>query len=982
MASATQRSFAGGELSPAVYGRTDQQKYADGLRTMRNFIAQRHGGAANRPGTRFVAATADATTPERIVEFIYNDAQTYVLEFGDKTVRFIQGGGQLVVTGAPAWSGATDYTVGDTVTSNGATWYCFADQSANLLMQPGDTSGLTRYQTCWRQLPNGILELPTPYAAADLADLQVTQSADVMSIVGQNYPPMELRRYSHTKWVLTLEVFAPEIAAPTGLVISGGAAGTTDSTYSVTAVKKETYEESLPTNITLTAKVPASGSPILVSWAKVPDAVEYNIYRSSDGVSFGFIGVAGGTPPKVVDSSWVTASDTASTSTPNVLHVSGGQARNDCVAAGDRAFDGKYRWKGTLLVLATTGSPATTTGRVRFYYKRDAETRVSTGLFVETSFNNIGGKQIDVDIVLDVPDNGYTALEIDAVPEVLGTGTSTFSAQVTGTQIEYNRNGTSFSDPNIAPDFTISPPVQQKLFDGPTTYPSTVAYYQQRRLFANTLTEPEKVWASRTGVFKNFALSTPIRADDRVIFSMIGNQVNAVRHLLDAGRLLAFTSGGEHVVEGNQDGALTPTAINPKQISANGIGRLRPLIVGNSALYVQARGTIVRDLQQDAVQGFTGNDLTIFASHLFDNYTLVDWAYQKIPHSIIWVVRSDGVLLGLTYIKEQAVWAWHRHDTDGFIENVCCVPEGNEDRLYLVVRRTVNGASVRYIEEMATRRFVDGQDAFFVDCGLSYDGRNTTAISLSVYATGTPGVGVTQHVQMSAPFFSSGDVGHQIRFTSPDGVARVFTITTYTDTQNVSGTYDNPTYNPGSTPVVIGTTWAKAVSTFGNLSHLEGKAVAILADGTVAASPNNAIDFSTQTIVTSGQVTIAEPAVVVHVGLPITADLGTLDLDTPATSVKDKKGLLNRVGVIVERTRTIYAGSVEPDANDTGITTLTQYAPRDVTDSYDIPKIITETIHLNVAAKWTDSPRMFIRQVDPVPLSVLALFPSGYLNPT
>lgn len=981
MASATQRSFAGGELSPAVYGRTDQQKYANGLRIMRNFIAQRHGGAANRPGTRFVAATKTPTDVMRIVEFIYNNTQTYVLEFANRCLRFIQSGGQVVVSGAPAWSAFADYTVGDTVTSNGASWYCYVDQSANALMEPGDINGLTQYESSWIRMPGGILEIPTPYLAADLAELQVKQSADVMTLTHQNYPPMELRRYSHTKWVLTTINFAPEISPPSNLVLAGGVAGV-DTTYAVTALKESTYEESLPATKLIALKVPASGTPITVSWDKVPGAVEYNVYRSADGTSFGFIGVAGGTPSQVIDNSWVTSSDSASTSTPGVLVISSGQARNDCVASGNRAFDGKYRVTGTLLVSATTGSPTGTTGRARLYYKRDAETRIDSGLFIKTTLEGLGGKSVDFDITIDVPDNGYATLQIDLVPEVLGSGTSTFTSKVTGTQIEFKVSSANFSDANIAPDFNISPPVQQALFDGPTKYPAASAYYQQRRLFANTALEPEKVWASRTGIYKNFALSTPLQPDDRVIFSMVGEQVNAVQHLLDVGRLLVMTSGGEHEVQGNQDGALTPTTVNPRRISANGIGRLRPLVVGNSVLYVQARGTIVRDLQQDAIQGFTGNDLTIFASHLFDNFTLIDWAYQKIPHSIIWLVRSDGVLLGLTYIKEQAVWAWHRHDTDGFIENVCCVPEGNEDRLYLLVRRVINGATVRYVEELATRTFTDGADAFFVDCGLSYDGTNTSALSLSIFAVGVPGVGVVQHASMSAPYFTAGDVGHELRFKTSDGVAHVFTITEYVTSQEVTGTYDVPGYNPGAGPVVIGTTWAKAVSVFGNLGHLEGKAVAILADGAVVASPNNTVDFLSTTVVTGGQVTLSAPAVKVHVGLPITADLGTLDLDTPATSVKDKKGLLNRIGLIVERTRTVYAGSAEPAASDTGITALTQYLPRDVADSYEVPAIVTETIHLNVASKWTDSPRMFIRQVDPVPLTILALFPSGYLNPT
>ena len=120
-------------------------------------------------------------------------------------------------------------------------------------------------------------------------------------------------------------------------------------------------------------------------------------------------------------------------------------------------------------------------------------------------------------------------------------------------------------------------------------------------------------------------------------------------------------------------------------------------MIGGNVLFVQARGSIVRDLSfQEAVRGYRGQDLTIFSSHLFDEYTLDDWAFQQIPHSVVWAVRSDGTLLGLTYVREHEMWAWHRHDFEGgTVEKVCVVPEGNEDILYVIVNRTINGRTTR-----------------------------------------------------------------------------------------------------------------------------------------------------------------------------------------------------------------------------------------------------------------------------------------------
>jgi hypothetical protein len=134
----------------------------------------------------------------------------------------------------------------------------------------------------------------------------------------------------------------------------------------------------------------------------------------------------------------------------------------------------------------------------------------------------------------------------------------------------------------------------------------------------------------------------------------------------------------------------------------------------------------VHDLQFDQqVEGLGGKDLTIFASHLFDNYTLLSMDFQQVPHSTIWICRSDGTLLGLTYLREQDVWGWHRHDSGLAcrFEHVKVVPESSEDAVYLITRRTIGGVFHRFIEKLESREIADfNADAFFVDIGLSYSG--------------------------------------------------------------------------------------------------------------------------------------------------------------------------------------------------------------------------------------------------------------------
>src|SRR5690348_3340760 len=163
MSNVVQRNFAGGELAPACYARTDQIKYATGLRTCRNFLVQRHGGAANRPGSRFVDGAKDNANAPWLRKFVFNDDQTYVLEFGDKYLRFFHAGGRVLVSDVAAWTSGTDYTQGDLVADGAANYYCRADHTSGADTEPGVGNA---YQTKWAPLEADIYEVPTPYAIA------------------------------------------------------------------------------------------------------------------------------------------------------------------------------------------------------------------------------------------------------------------------------------------------------------------------------------------------------------------------------------------------------------------------------------------------------------------------------------------------------------------------------------------------------------------------------------------------------------------------------------------------------------------------------------------------------------------------------------------------------------------------------------------------------------------------------------------------
>jgi hypothetical protein len=505
---------------------------------------------------------------------------------------------------------------------------------------------------------------------------------------------------------------------------------------------------------------------------------------------------------------------------------------------------------------------------------------------------------------------------------------------------------------------------------GPLTgYPSEVEFFAGRLFFAGTTDSPQTMWTSRIGNYTNFGRSVPTADDDAITATLAAKQVNAITNLMPLKDLVMLTTGAEWRTGGGSNNVLTPSSVSfSPQSSYGASAKLPGLIVGDSGLFVQGRGSYVRDIgYQFAVDSYTGNDLTVFASHLVQGHTLVDWCYQQTPFSVVWAVRDDGVLLGLAYFKEQQVVGWFRCDwINGFVESVCCTSGEKEDVVTLSIKRTINGATVRYIETLETRFQADQRDYFFVDSGLSYDGRNTTnypddTMTLSGGTDWTSDEDLT--LTSTAAVFASTNPGDWVKLyasvTDANGKVtdylQVVAITTFTSSTVVT------VRAIGNVPAVfqgeaIGT-WDFMKLSFAGLDHLEGQTVAILADGNVKP----------QQVVDDGTVTIDYPAAVVHVGLPIQSDFETLEVNAIGQeSVRDRRKTISKVTLIVTDSRGAKIGR---DADH-----LELSKPRSVADGYYNPNSLQDgTLEAYIEATWATNGRVFVRQDDPLPLAILGL---------
>ena len=273
---------------------------------------------------------------------------------------------------------------------------------------------------------------------------------------------------------------------------------------------------------------------------------------------------------------------------------------------------------------------------------------------------------------------------------------------------------------------------------GSNNRPSVVTFFEQRLVFANTNNNPQTLWFSKNGDYLNFTVGTA--ADDALIYTIASNQVNAIRYLSATRVLTLGTSGGEYVVTATSDGPVTPTTTLIRKYSNYGTAPIEPVQVADVTLFLQRGNRKIRefkyvgDINADAYQA---PDMSILAEHITEG-GITQFAYQQEPDSVIWMVRADGTLVGMTYRREEQVVAFHKHVIGGsfgegqaVVESVATLPtDTGEDELYMVVKRTINGVTKRYIELMKPFSFGGvTTGAFFVDSGLAYSGTAVTTLS-------------------------------------------------------------------------------------------------------------------------------------------------------------------------------------------------------------------------------------------------------------
>lgn len=934
--------YVSGEISPALYGRSDLEKYDLGLALAYNFIVDYRGGLTTRPGTQFGDYIKFDERRNKFFKFVFapDTANTYILLFGHEYVRFIQDNAYVlensvavldiafglpttILTTAPHGYSNGDWfymsSVGGMTELNGRL-FVVSDSTADAFFLT-DVFGDYVDSTAFSAYTSGgllrrIYTVTTPYASSDLLTLKADQIRDTIRLTHPDYPPHDLIRTDHADWDITPSTFGNNVDAPENVVAtSSGSAGSppgSSCAYAVTAVDFD-GNESVASNrayITNARNMTAVPATYQVAWDVQADIAFYNVYRSivrdesgtevGQSAEIGYTGRSYGT--NFFDQNVIP--DFTHTPPRNIRPFADGRVERINVSGG--ASD--YTNSAVVGITSATGS-----GFIGYP-------------IVQIDFNDTTGPLVGIVIV----DPGHDYRDTDTVTVSVGSGANfdLVVGELTG------------------------------------NFPRVSTTFQQREIYAGTDNDPMTVWGSQPGKFSNFDTSSIVLDSDSYEHEIDGSVVAPIKHLTATrGGLLVWSEAGLWILSGENGAALTPKNPLADPQSYVGISDVPPVRIATDLLYIEDVGSTARLLSyKDTAKVYSGEDISILSSHFFNPFNpILAMDYSAAPSKVVWAPRADGSMLSFTILREQNIYAWTQCWTRGEYQDVIVVKEGSRDATYVIVERTINGNVAKFFERMMPHGWDEGsgvrsefrfiEDAWCVDCGLSL-ATNHPAGTIRFEAIDGNDVAATA----SASVFALADVGKIIRASGAKAE-----IIEYVTPRRVKVNFLRPVLDiiPFSDPPVAQRTTAwtmdEPVTVISGLGHLEGEKVVALMDGNVFRGT-----------VVDGSITAPAGVTRAVVGLGYVCDARTLPVAASDAPIEGRRKRV--VGAVVNRmqSRGLQVGT-------------------DFTTMYDLKERTNETMGEPIElqngskyvlvgqAEWTYDASVCIRQADPLPSTVRAM---------
>lgn len=841
-----QHSFNSGEWAPALNARVDLTKYHSGAALLQNFFVDYRGGATARAGTKYILQALDSSKAVRLIPFQASVLVSYMLEFGNQTLRFYNNGAPVLETGIaitavglanPALiTAANTYTNGDVVFISGvvgttqlnSNYYKVTGRTpANFTLT--DLNGVNIDATAYTAWVSGgtvqrVYTLSTPYLSTELDQIKFVQNVNILVLNHPNHFPYQLTLITATSWTLAAITFGSTVSAPTGQGVSTTlAAGTWNYAYVITAVDANGQESAPSAFATLGATVDqrSVAGTNFVSWTVVTGAISYNVYKAvlsqtnavPSGSSFGFCGNC--TSNTFADSNIVADFAQGPPIPKNPFFGSGIQTVTVTSPGTQYTFvpttsfaappPGGTQALGFANAIVLSAQPVA--GGAGYSIGQTLTVGAIPGLVLQVTGVAAGSVT-----TLSVA-NGVSI----AYPSSLPNGNLATSGGGFGCTVNLNWGVGSITLTNagtgylVAPAITLSaPPVGGTTATATCTLgtassgnPTVPTFFDQRFGELGPVANAQQFDFSQPGSYYNFNVTNPAAPDNAIEGSLVSGQLNTIQAAIPQPQGLIILSDRQAwLMNGGSPGSgISATQIVANSQVYNGCANQPPPIVANdNILYVQSKGSIVRDLVFNFYTSvYTGTDISVLSSHLFYGFTILEWAWAEEPFKLVWAVRNDGTLLTLTFLKEQELIAWAHSTTQGLFKSIATIPEatssGIVDVIYVVVQRTVNGNSVQYIERMTELFYPTGlTDAWAVDAGLQYNG--VSALSF---------VGA-QHL-----------AGLTVTGLATDDLGNVTVITPFVMPANQTGAFTLPAPTPvgstGYTRVTVGLAYTPAIQT-------------------------------------------------------------------------------------------------------------------------------------------------------------------------
>lgn len=522
-------------------------------------------------------------------------------------------------------------------------------------------------------------EVATSYAEAQLPDLDYVQGADTMFVAHPSVNIQRLRRFSDTVWDLSA---APFVVTPFDEQGVSPAASLTLSLATVGSGRTATAGAAsfLPTDVGRTLL--AGAGQATVTGYTSSTVVTVTITIAFSGVAFASGAWTLDTSPQAILKA--SAKDPVGSS----ISLYGAQSRAATLTLTAKTGAITINADASVFVAGDTGKTLyADSGVVVLTYVNGTQcTGTTSSDFISLSYAT-GGWGIRQDTWRTGDVGGFVRVNGGLVR--LDSYVS--ASEVKGTIL------TALSSTVASPPLAWS--LETSVWSSANGYPRTVSLHEQRLIAAGSTKYPQTIWGSITGEYLNFTKG--VADSDSYSFTIAADEINPISYVASLRNLIVHTYGGEFSLQGGVEKPITPTNVRIRPETAHGSKGVRPVLIGKESVFVQRSGRKVRAMSYTYnIDGYAAPDLTVLAEHITDGGGVVQLAYQQEPDLIMWAVRADGALLSCTIDRDQQVTGWARHYTDGAFESVATIPNGDRDETWVIVRRTVNGATVRYVERL------------------------------------------------------------------------------------------------------------------------------------------------------------------------------------------------------------------------------------------------------------------------------------------